>query len=240
MYIFFWNVRGINETDKHRPFVQWLATHKPLMGVLLKTHIKEPNLSPILNCICPGWNHVSNHDTDFDGSIVIIWKFPAVVDVLHQSCQSMTCNVSLPGDNNFTFTAVYAANTREERKTLWEELFEIQTTLFLENKNWLIGGDLNQITHYQKHSSPAVDHISSDMLELKDNITQLGVSDLRFQGCANTWTNKNPSAPVTQKLDRALINDVWLESYPNSVASFLAHEFSDHSPCLIDLACPLP
>lgn len=238
--IFFWNVRGINETDKHRPFAQWLAIHKLLMGAFLETHIKEPNLSPILNRICPGWNHVSNHDTDFDGRIVIIWKFPAVVDVLHQSRQSMTCNVSLPGDNNFTFTAVYAANTREERKTLWEEFFEIQTTLFLENKNWLTGGDLNQITHYQEHSSPAVDHLSSDMLELKDNLTQLGVTDLRFQGCANTWTNKNPSAPVTKKLDRALINDVWLESYPNSVASFLAHDFSDHSPCLIDLACPLP
>ncbi|CDY39904.1 BnaA09g14860D [Brassica napus] len=210
------------------------------MGALLETHIKEPNLSSILKVLCPGWNHVSNHDTDFDGRIVIIWKFPAVVDVLHQSRQSMTCNVSLPGDNNFTFTAVYAANTREERTTLWEELFEIQTTLFLENKKWLIGGDLNQITHYQEHSSPTVDHLSTDMLELKDNLNQLGVSDLRFQGCANTWTNKNPSAPVTKKLDRALINSVWLESFPNSVASFLAHEFSDHSPCLIDLACPLP
>ena len=238
--IYFWNVRGINEPDKHRPFCQWISTHKPLLGALLETHIKEPNLPAIMTRLCPGWSHVSNHDTDFDGRIIIIWKFPAAVEVMHQSRQSMTCNVSLPGDKNFTFTAVYASNLREERESLWEELYEVQTTLFLENKNWLIGGDLNLIMHHCEHSSPSVDHLTHDMLELRNNLNQIGVSDLRFQGCDHIWTNKCPSAPVTKKLDRALINDRWLENFPHSVASFLAHEFSDHSPCLIDLACPLP
>lgn len=117
---------------------------------------------------------------------------------------------------------------------------EVQQTYYLEDQSWLIGGDLNQIIHHAEHSSPAVDHLTSDMLELRDFMMDLGVEDLRFQGNANTWTNKCPVSPVTKKLDRALVNHQWIRNFPNSIATFLPHLFSDHSPCLIDLACPLP
>lgn len=38
----FWNVWGLNDSDKHRPFVSWLQCHKPIFGAILETHIKEP------------------------------------------------------------------------------------------------------------------------------------------------------------------------------------------------------
>lgn len=152
----------------------------------------------------------------------------------------MTCSVEIPSLSSISFTAVYASNTREERVALWDDLLEIQSTLFLENRIWIIGGDFNQIIHYQEHSSPEVDHLTTDMIEMADHLLSLGVSDLRYQGAGHTWTNKTPSAPITKKLDRALVNDLWIESFPDSIVTFLPHEFSDHSPCLLTLACPLP
>lgn len=169
-----------------------------------------------------------------------MWKHPATLQVMHQSKQSITCTVALPTLPSFTFTAVYAANTREERRYLWEDLHEVQSTLFLENCNWIIGGDFNQIIHYREHSSPGVDHLTPDMVEMKDHLLYLGVSDLRYQGSNHTWTNKTPSMPITKKLDRVLVIDLWIESFPDSIATFLLHEFSDHSPCLLTLSCPLP
>lgn len=238
--IFSWNVRGFNDQDKHHPFVQWLALHKPLVGVILETHIKEPNLNPILSKVCPNWSFCSNHDTDEDGRIIVIWKYPASVQVMHQSRQSLTCEVSIPRLPRFTFTVVYASNLWEERHTLWGELQEIQTTLFLDHRNWIIGGDFNQITHHHEHSSPSVDQLTSAMIELQDHFLNLGVNDLRFQGSHHTWTNKCPAAPTTKKMDRALVSGHWIEAFPGSVASFLPYEFSDHTPYLIDLSCPLP
>lgn len=238
--IFFWNVRGLNDRDKHRPFKQWLTTNQPVVGAILETHIKEPNLNYLMNSVCPGWSYVSNHDTDADGRIIVIWKLPASVQVMHQSRQSMTCNIELPGAINFTYSAIYAVNTREERSYLWEELVEVQQTLFLENRNWIIGGDLNQIIHYDEHSSLSVDHLTADMIELRDHLLLLGMDDLRYQGSSHTWTNNQPEAPITKKLDRALVNNLWITSFPNSVATFLPQEFSDHTPCLINLSCPLP
>lgn len=77
------------------------------------------------------------------------------------------------------------------------------------------------------------------MLELKDQMLTLGMVDLRFQGCAHTWTNKRPRNPITKKLERALVNEKWVICFPDSIASFLPTEFSDHSPCVINLSCPL-
>ena len=143
-------------------------------------------------------------------------------------------------DNFFYFSAIYALNTREERLDLWNDLLEVQQTYYLEDQCWLIGGDFNQIIHHDEHSSLSVNHLTADMVEVRDFFLDLGVEDLHFQGNSRTWTNKRPENPITKKLDRALVNSHWIRQFPNSIATFHPHEFSDHSPCVVNLDCPLP
>ena len=50
--LFFWNVCGLNDPDKHRPFISWLHQNKPIFGAILESHIKEPFLSPIIYNLC--------------------------------------------------------------------------------------------------------------------------------------------------------------------------------------------
>ncbi|KAF3571759.1 hypothetical protein F2Q69_00061700 [Brassica cretica] len=78
------------------------------------------------------------------------------------------------------------------------------------------------------------------MLELKDTLMEIGIMDLRYQGCSHTWTNKSPAAPITKKLYKVLVNEAWSDSFPDITATFLPFEFSDHTPCLINLSTPLP
>lgn len=78
------------------------------------------------------------------------------------------------------------------------------------------------------------------MAELRDFFFHLGIFDLRFRGNYHTWTNKRPRCPITEKLDRLLVNNTWIVDFPDSVATFSAPGFSDHSHCILDLACPLP
>ena len=238
--LLFWNVRGLNDPDKHQPFVDWLKFQKPLFGALLETHIKEQSLNPILTKICPGWNYLSNHLSDPDGRIVIIWKNPLIVQPLSQSKQHLTCLLSFPNLPPIYYTAVYASNLSEERTDLWCELLQNHQDLDLENKNWVVGGDLNQILFPLEHSSSDVNYTDNLMYQMQDCFLQAGLFDLRYLGPCHTWTNNQPVTPIAKKLDRLLVNNTTISAYPHDVASFLPPDFSDHTPCLLNLALSLP
>lgn len=238
--IFFWNLRGLNDPVKHLPFCQWLASSKAHFGALLETHIKEPQLNHVLSKTCNGWNYFSNHASDHDGRIILIWKPQLNVNILHQSRQSITCEVKIAPSQRFVLTACYAANTSDERSDLWVDLLNVQQTYSLDSTSWIVGGDFNQIIHYSEHSLPSVDSFDAQMTQFRDTLTQLSLFDLRFTGPLFTWSNKCLSNPIAKKLDRILINQSWIASFPHSQAFFLPPEISDHSPSVLDLAVDLP
>lgn len=128
---FFLNVRGLNDPDKHRPFCDWHNSHQPLFGSILESHIKYFNLNQLMSKLCQGWKFTSNHLSDDDGRIVLIWHDPVSVGVLHQTSKSITCQISIPNTQQFTYTAVYASNLSSDRTYIWVELLmSIRLCLF--------------------------------------------------------------------------------------------------------------
>ena len=236
----FWNVRGINEPDKHRPFVSWLQCHKPLFGTILESHIKEPFLNPLLLKVCPGWFYYSNHSSDPDGRIILIWKDPIKVSILSQSRQCINCMLSIPNKPPVVYSAVYASNLAEERAELWVELLNTAEAYNLDTSCWLVGGDFNQTLFPSEHSTNSGMGPDSLMYQFQDCLLQAGLFDLRYIGPSHTWSNKCPTAPIAKKLDRQLVNSTIISTFPNATATFLPPLFSDHSPCVLDLAYTLP
>lgn len=78
------------------------------------------------------------------------------------------------------------------------------------------------------------------MFQLQDCFLEAGLFVLRYLGSCHTWTNKQPECPIAKKLDRLLVNSSTIAAYPHAVATFLPLNFSDHSPCLLNLAYSLP
>lgn len=238
--LFFWNIRDLNDPVKHRPFASWLNSNTPLFGDILESHIKEPSLIPILSSLCPNWFFTSNHRSDPDGKIILIWRNSLNVQILHQSRQSITCRIIIPHKPPIYYTAVYASNQSDERNDLWAELIHLHSTLSLDDSCWFFGGDLNQIIHPDDHSDPVVNAPDYQMYLLRDCMTQLGLFDLRYTGTNHSWTNSQPAHPIAKKLDRLLCNSVAIASYPHALANFLPPNFSGHLPCILDLAFNLP
>lgn len=168
--LFFWNVRGLNDPNKHTPFVSWLNANKPLFGAILETHIKEPSLSSIMSNLCPNWCYSSNHLSDPDGWMILIWRNSLNVQILSQSSQCVTCKINFPSHPSIYYSVVYASNLSSERVDLWTKLLQLH---HLGPRQLLLG--LNQIIHPSEHYDPSVDALDSSMFQLWDCLIQMGL-----------------------------------------------------------------
>ncbi|XP_013595187.1 PREDICTED: uncharacterized protein LOC106303476 [Brassica oleracea var. oleracea] len=74
------------------------------------------------------------------------------------------------------------------------------------------------------------------MEEFRTFLDSNDLTDLNCRGTFYTWNNSRPEDPILRKLDRALVNPVWLHQFPESLAIFDPPGDSDHSPCLISLS----
>lgn len=130
--------------------------------------------------------------------------------------------ICIPGGHQFYLTAIYASNNPRERTDLWCDLINIQQSICNGPHPWLLAVDFNQIIHPDEHSTAYVNHLSLEMVELRDCFLQIDISHLIFYGSSHTWTNKQPDDPTAKKLYRLLVDFSWLTYYPHSLATFLA------------------
>ncbi|KAG7576912.1 hypothetical protein ISN45_Aa03g012390 [Arabidopsis thaliana x Arabidopsis arenosa] len=237
---FFWNVRGLNDSSKHRPLRHWLSIRPVSFGAFLETHVTEASKHYILSAIGPEWTLLSNYQFSDLGKIWILYKSPTRARVLFVDLQSITCEIFLEDGTFLIYTAVYASNEEDERKKLWSSLRDTEAAFCLSNKPWMINGDFNETLSPAETSNVNIVSSSRGMRMFGDCLADLGLFDLSYSGPKFTWTNHRSGDPVAKKLDRCLVNGCWLLRFPSSHCTFEAPEFSDHTPCHIKLVTPPP
>lgn len=234
--IFCWNVRGFNIYSHRNGFKNWFKSNKPLLGGLLETHVKQLKHVKFINELLPGWLHEDNYVFSDLGKIWLLWHPSVRVVVISKSLQMITCEVTWPDpQSEFVVSMVYASNSVEERKLLWSELEAISSTQAVRGKPWIVLGDFNQVLQPQEHSKAATLNIDTRTREFRNCLLNAELFDLNFRGSTYTWWNKRKSAPVAKKIDRVLVNDLWLDLFPDSVAEFGPPDFSDHAPATVVL-----
>ncbi|CAG7886739.1 unnamed protein product [Brassica rapa] len=239
MKCFSWNIRGLNGGVRKSNVQRWIHQNRPMIGGLLETHVKQESLDNLMSTTFPGWRFDSNHSEEAEnGRIVVMWNPRISVVVYLKSEQLMVCGVFDPASRiSFTVGFVYAYNERSQRIALWSSLVQLSLSSSIRNSPWLVLGVFNQVLSTDEaYSLYPVDLCIGGMGDFQDCIDDSGVFDLSFRGCPFTWTNKSPSNPKSRKLDRALVNEAWMEVFPNSNALFDAPGSSDHSPCLITVS----
>ncbi|XP_028099519.1 uncharacterized protein LOC114299048 [Camellia sinensis] len=80
---------------------------------------------------------------------------------------------------------------------------------------------------------------TSDQEEFNTYVNAFELVDLSYGGYQFTWVNKRVDrAYIATKIDRVLVNESWLDKFPESTASFLPSGISYHSPVVVNISVP--
>lgn len=150
----------------------------------------------------------------------------------------ITCSVKLEDyEDEFFCSFIYALNSMEEQKELWKDLQDHSGSLIIRQKPWMLMGDFNEILDVEEHSSfEYAPIITPGMQDFQEITNQCSLVDLALHGPLYTWCNKRENYLILKKLDRVLVNDEWMQIYPQSYSVFEAGGCSDHLRCRIHLS----
>lgn len=83
----------------------------------------------------------------------MVWKSSVRLSPVFKSDQIITVSVKIQGmEDEFFCLFVYAINTMEERKELWEDICNHQDSPMFRNKVWITMGDFNEVLEGSEHS----------------------------------------------------------------------------------------
>lgn len=116
------------------------------------------------------------------------------------------------------------------REELWQTLKQLASNIQMP---WVVFGDFSTTLHYEesvKEGKP----VAEDTSELAEVVDQCGLQDLKSTGVFLTWCNKHEGeSRMYAKLDRILVNDVWIQELNWLSAHFLNPGISDHAPGIV-------
>ncbi|XP_057774912.1 uncharacterized protein LOC130993894 [Salvia miltiorrhiza] len=151
------------------------------------------------------------------------WEAPGLVFVngLWNSNSSIFCCCSIN---------VYAQQSLPERLILWD----IISSVVEQNvDSWIcIGRDFKLIRDTPERARRSFNFHSRDIMAFDGFIKDNELIDIRLQGMRFTWYQ--PQGNCKSKLDRFVVNEKWLQSWPHTKVVGLPRTVSDHCPLLLE------
>nr|GEY69839.1 hypothetical protein [Tanacetum cinerariifolium] len=192
------------------------------------------DVSRICNKVFGKWKWGSNRKMCPKGCRIIVgWNFNDLkVEVLNMSWQDMFFMIEIIQQKlKFYCSIVYATNHGKERQSLCVDLGRQRS--IIGDPTWVILCDFNVTLSPQEHSVGY--SISKDMYDFQDCMNLMEVEDLCSSGLHFTCTKspQNPLACTLKKLDRIMVNKLFLSTFKKAHAIFLPYIISDHSPIVL-------
>ncbi|CAG7894840.1 unnamed protein product, partial [Brassica rapa] len=99
-------------------------------------------------------------------------------------------------------------------------------------------GDFNETLSSSEHSLGTNPRYQSGMRDFQSVVSSCNLVDMAAVGSTFTWINSQPVNPIAKKLDRVLINNIWMSQFSQSYAQYEPSGVSDHVCCRVFLETP--
>ncbi|KAL0420744.1 UNVERIFIED_CONTAM: hypothetical protein Slati_3097300 [Sesamum latifolium] len=126
---------------------------------------------------------------------------------------------------------VYGDNEVVPHRDLWHELSLLVSSIV--DDPWLVLGDFNAVMDMSEVCENSGD-IRVAVEDFCACILDTGLISLPIQGYSFTWHNCSEGhRSLWKRLDRMLVNDLWLMTWPNAYCLSLTPRTSDHSSLVL-------
>ncbi|XP_074289061.1 uncharacterized protein LOC141614202 [Silene latifolia] len=229
----FWNVRGLNSPNKQYEIKRFLHHNKVGLFGLIETKIKSSRWNKVKNSLCDNWAICTNSSMHRGGRIWLLWDPTMfIVDVKDVTAQTIHAEVQDKlRSRSFWITLVYGFNKAQERTGLWNSIRKYHRYV---TGPWITCGDFNNVLAANERIGGA-EVTRAEIVPMAKVVHECNFHDLKGNGSFYTWNNKHEhGGKIYSRIDRVLINDDWINMFPESVANFLPEGLFDHCPCLIN------
>lgn len=143
------------------------------------------------------------------------------------------CHITdISSNKDCLMTFLYAYPKKDKQMSLWNEIARLSPT---DNSSWVLMRDFN-ITMSPEEQLRGIGGVTRPMLNFCEFLNSSGLVSLRATGLPFTWTNKHSDDSVIfERLDRAVVNANFLNSFPNAKLENLPIIGSDHGPIYLSL-----
>ncbi|XP_039018363.1 uncharacterized protein LOC120149704 [Hibiscus syriacus] len=147
------------------------------------------------------------------------------VDILLNHFQFIHYRISTTcGKFSTLATIIYASPNTTKRKQLWPHLRSLAGNI---TSHWIMFGDFNSTLTASAQMNAAIS--TRPCKNFQNFVYDFDIRDMGFQGLEFTWNRGLSYA----RLDRALCNSKWDESYLETAIHNLHRMRSDHRPILL-------
>ncbi|KAL0293841.1 UNVERIFIED_CONTAM: hypothetical protein Sradi_6917200 [Sesamum radiatum] len=225
-------MRGLNSIA-HRHEVAQLVRDRGIQFVgLLETRVRRSNVQAVRAGLLPNWAWFDDYAGP-GGRIWLAWdELEVSVEVLMVGEQFIHCRLGNKRTSaNCLISVVYGECDPIRRRLLWVDLLTASATIG--DSPWCALGDFNIVID-ESESLWGSAEVSHAMAEFREFIMDAGLIHLPFTGCPFTWHNcSSGRRSLWRRLDRALVNDIWLNRWPHSTYLSALPMTSDHSPLIL-------
>ncbi|XP_028206366.1 uncharacterized protein LOC114389839 [Glycine soja] len=235
MIIASWNIRDFNLPLKHHAMQNFLRCKEINVMDVLETKLNEASVEEIMRRKISDWHFTHNFASHNAGRILILWKQDKIhLSVLESNAQLIHCAIDCKTTaKRLQVSFIYGLHSIMARRSLWINLNSINANM---NCPWLLIGDFNSILSPTDRFNGAEPN-AYELQDFVDCYSDLGLGSINTHGPLYTWTNGR----VWSKLDRALCNQAWFNSFGNSVCEVMEFiSISDHTPLVVTTELVVP
>ncbi|XP_019224556.1 PREDICTED: uncharacterized protein LOC109206213 [Nicotiana attenuata] len=174
-----------------------------------------------------------NAAANVNNKIWVFWDQESSGTVLDHDEQQMTIELKhVEANDPFQVTIIHAKCKPSMRIPIWKTLRLKSTSCSVP---WCVIGEFNVIASFEEKFG-GLPYQMKRSIDFLGMIEDCGLVDLGFYGPRYTWSNvRGPYLIVWKRLDRGMVNDNWLRTFPATTITHLAAAGSDHSLLLVEL-----